>query len=107
MYGGIRKSVIDRWNLRRVANGQPPWDPNTMYHLRGVPDDLIDIDIDTSSVAPLVRRAMLEHRTQWNDMNSPDATEAQRLKSVSRETEIIAWPHTRPTRTLSDILEDL
>jgi LmbE family N-acetylglucosaminyl deacetylase len=107
VYGGIRQSVIDRWNQRRVEAGLTAWDPNTVYHLRGVPDERIDIDIDTGQVAPLVRRAMLEHRTQWNDMNNPESTEEQRLKSVSRETEVIAWPPTRPGRLLSDTFEDL
>jgi LmbE family N-acetylglucosaminyl deacetylase len=89
VYGGIRQSVIDRWNHRRLTAGLPAWDPDTVYHLRGVPDDSIDIDVDTSSVAPLVRAAMLEHRTQWNDLNSPDV------------------PRSRPARTLSDVFEDL
>jgi hypothetical protein len=35
-------------------------------------------------VALLVRRAMLEHRNQWDDMNTPEATEEQPAKSVSR-----------------------
>jgi LmbE family N-acetylglucosaminyl deacetylase len=107
VYGAIRQSVIDRWNHRRVAAGLSAWDPNTVYHLRGVPDESIDIDIDTSEVAPLVRRAMQEHRTQWNDMNNPEATEEQRVKSVSRETEVIAWPPTRPGRVLTDVFEGL
>ena len=55
------------------AAGLTAWDPDTVYHLRGVPDERIDIDIDTTGVAPLVRRAMQEHRTQWNDMNNPEA----------------------------------
>ena len=58
-------------------------------------------------MAPLVRRAMQEHRTQWNDMNNPESTEEQRRKGVSRETEVIAWPPTRPGRLLGDIFEDL
>jgi LmbE family N-acetylglucosaminyl deacetylase len=106
-YGGIRQSVIDRWNLSRVKAGLPAWDPNVVYHLRGVPDERIDIDIDTSHVAPLVRQAMQEHRTQWNDMNNPDLSEERRLKGVSRETEVIAWPRDRPGRLLSDVFEDL
>ena len=55
VYGAIRQSVIDRWNHRRVAAGLPAWDPTLVYHLRGVPDEMIDIDIDTTAVAPLVR----------------------------------------------------
>jgi LmbE family N-acetylglucosaminyl deacetylase len=105
VYGGIRQSVIDRGNHRRVEAGLSAWDPNTVYHLRGVPDETIDIDIDTSAVAPLVR--MQEHRTQWNDMNNPEVTEEQRVKSVSRETELIAWPRPRPGRVLTDVFEDL
>lgn len=46
VYAGIRQSVIDRWNQRRVKAGLTAWDPNTVYHLRGVPDERIDIDID-------------------------------------------------------------
>jgi len=107
VYGGIRQSVIDRWNHRRVQAGLTAWDPNTVFHLRGVPDERVDIDIDTTQVAALVRRAMQEHRTQWNDMNNPEATEEQRVKSVSRETEVIAWPPTRPGRVLGDIFEGL
>lgn len=37
VYGGIRQSVIDRWNQRRVKAGLTAWDPDTVYHLRGVP----------------------------------------------------------------------
>jgi LmbE family N-acetylglucosaminyl deacetylase len=107
VYGGIRQSVIDRWNYRRVKAGLSAWNPDTVYHLRGVPDESIDIDIDTSAVAPLVRRAMQEHRTQWNDMNNPEVNEEQRVKTVSRETEVIAWPRTRPSRVLTDVFEDL
>ena len=50
---------------------------------------------------------MQEHRTQWNDMNNPEATEEQRVKSVSRETQVIAWPPVRPSRVLTDVFEDL
>jgi hypothetical protein len=32
---GIRQSVIDRWNQRRVKAGLTAWDPDTVYHLRG------------------------------------------------------------------------
>ncbi|HLL61980.1 MAG TPA: hypothetical protein VK401_02955 [Propionibacteriaceae bacterium] len=38
-------------------------------------------------------------------MNDPESTEQQRRKSVSRETEVIARPPTRPGRVLSDIFE--
>jgi len=44
--------MIDKWNQPRLAEGLEPWNPRTIYHLRGVPDEEIDIFIDTSSVAP-------------------------------------------------------
>lgn len=106
-YGAIRQSMIDRWNLKRVAAGLQPWDPGTVYHLRGVPDDRIDIVIDTSVVAARVRAAMREHRTQWADMNPAGVPEAVLEKNVSRETQVIAWPTTRPGRVLSDVFDDL
>jgi LmbE family N-acetylglucosaminyl deacetylase len=107
VYGVIRQSMIDLWNKKRIAAGLQPWDPQTVYHLRGVPDDEIDIVIDTSSVAPRVRTSMLAHRTQWGDMNPPGVPEEHLLKNVSRETQVIAWPQPRPGRVLNDIFEDL
>lgn len=107
VYGVIRQSMIDKWNRQRVAAGIEPWNPETVYHLRGVPDEDIDIVIDTTSVAPRVRAAMREHRTQWRDMNPPGVIEEHMLKNVSRETEIIAWPQPRPPRVLKDIFEGL
>jgi cytidylate kinase len=99
--------VIDRWNLRREAAGLQPWNPDTMYHLRGVPDDQIDIEINTVAVAPRVRAAMREHRSQWADMNPAVVPGPDLEKSVARETQVIAWPTTGPGRVLSDIFEDL
>jgi LmbE family N-acetylglucosaminyl deacetylase len=107
VYGMIPQSVIDRWNKKRIASGLGPYDPQTVFHLRGVPDENIGIDIDTSSVAPLVRAAMLEHRTQWADMNPSGVTEGQMLRNVSRETEVIAWPPRARPKVLKDIFEDL
>jgi LmbE family N-acetylglucosaminyl deacetylase len=107
VYGMIPQSVIDRWNKKRIANGLGPWDPQVVFHLRGVPDEDIGIDIDTSSVAQLVRAAMLEHRTQWGDMNPSGVTEQQMLRNVSRETQVIAWPPRRSGKVLKDIFEDL
>lgn len=107
VYGVIRQSVIDRWNAKRISEGLEPWNPKVVYHLRGVPDDEIDISIDTAAVARRVRAAMRAHRTQWQDMNPPGMSEDQLLKNVSRETQVIAWPLPRPGRVLRGIFEDL
>jgi LmbE family N-acetylglucosaminyl deacetylase len=107
VYGAIRQSMIDRWNRQRISAGLAVWDPETVYHLRGVPDESIDINVDTSSVAGRVRAAMLEHRTQWADLNPPDWTEEQKLKNVSRETQVIAWPRPRRAHVLDDVFARL
>lgn len=107
VYGAIRQSMIDRWNAVRISEGLEPWDPEIVYHLRGVPDEEIDISIDTAAVAPRVRAAMRAHRTQWQDMNPPGTSEDQLLKNVSRETQVIAWPLPRPGRVIGGIFEDL
>jgi LmbE family N-acetylglucosaminyl deacetylase len=63
-------------------------------------------DDDGYGVAAMVA-LHLPDRTQWNDMNNSESTEEQRLKSVSRETEVIAWPPDRPDRVLRDVFEGL
>ena len=106
-YGVIRQSMVDRVNRRRIATGLEPWDPNMVYHLRGVPDEDVGISIDTSSVASRVRAAMREHRTQWADMNPNGVSEDDMMKSISLETQVIAWPPRESRVVLSDIFEDL
>lgn len=107
VHGAIKQSVIDRWNHARLAAGLPPWDPGIVFHLRGVPDDDIGVEIDTSSVAPRIRAAMREHRTQRADMDPPDVPELHKLKNVSRETEVLIWPPRPPREVLSDVFERL
>lgn len=107
LHGAIKQSVIDRWNRDRVAAGLPEWDPGTVFHLRGVPDADIGVQIDTSNVAPLIRAAMREHRTQRADMDPPGDSDAKKLKDVSRETEVLVWPPRAPGRVLADVFEGL
>ncbi len=107
VHGAIKQSVIDRWNAGRVAAGLSPWDPSAVYHLRGVPDAEIGVEIDTTSVAHRIRAAMREHRTQRADMDSPDVPEDQKLRSVSRETEVLVWPPGAPGQVLADVFQGL
>jgi len=44
--------MIDKWIQKRLAEGLGPWNPQTIYHLRGVPDEEIDIFIDTPRLLP-------------------------------------------------------
>lgn len=107
VHGAIKQSVIDRWNTARVAAGLFPWEPSSVFHLRGVPDAEIGVEIDTTTVAPSIRAAMREHRTQRADMDPPDVPEERKLKSVSRETEVLVWPPEALGRVLTDVFEDL
>lgn len=107
LYGAIRQSVVDGWNQQRIAQGLEPWDPTRLYHVRGIPDDQFDVLVDTRPVARRVRAALLEHRSQWHDVNDGSLTEAEHLKSVSMEAAIIAWPNERPGRILTDIFDGL
>jgi LmbE family N-acetylglucosaminyl deacetylase len=107
VHGAIKQSVIDRWNAGRVAAGLSPWDPSAVFHLRGVPDAEIGVEIDTTSVAPRIRAAMREHSTQRADMDSPDVPEDQKLRSVSRETEVLVWPPGAPGQVLADVFQGL
>lgn len=107
LYGAVRQSIVDRWNRERAAQGLEPWDPTQIYHLRGVPDDRVDVVVDTSSVAARVRAGMLEHRSQWADVNPPDVSESDMLRNVSREYLVFGWPPERPHQVLNDIFEGL
>jgi LmbE family N-acetylglucosaminyl deacetylase len=107
LYPAISQGVVARWNQERIARGQQPFDPDTIYHPRGVPRDVIDFVVDTSSVAERVRAAMRGHRSQWNDLNPAYLTEEQLRRNVSREPYVIAWPQPPPNRQLTDIFQDL
>jgi len=38
LYGAISHTAVARWNRERIARGQQPFDPNTIYHPRGIPE---------------------------------------------------------------------
>lgn len=66
VYGAIPQWWIDSWNERRRGQGLWEWNPTVPFHLRGVPDETIGIDIDTSAVIEPVLVAIRRHRTQWS-----------------------------------------
>ena len=90
-----------------IGRGQEPFDPDTVYHPRGIPREAIDFVVDTSSIADRVRAAMREHRSQWHDLNPAYLTEEQLRRNVSREPNVIAWPKRPPNRHLTNIFQDL
>ncbi len=90
----IPQSMLDVWNERLVAAGREPMDPTQLYQPRGVPDDAIGIDVDTSTVAARVVEALREHRTQAGDLDG--MSEEEQLEAMSGERGVIAWPPREP-----------
>ena len=99
--------MLDTWNERLVAAGREPMDPTQMYQPRGVPDDSIGIEVDTSSVALRVVEALREHRTQAGDLDDR-MSEDDQLEAMSSERGVIAWPSWEPgDPVLRDVFDGL
>jgi LmbE family N-acetylglucosaminyl deacetylase len=102
----IPQRIIDAWNRDLVAAGRDPMDSSQMYVPGGVPDDEIDVEVDTSTVTDRVVAALAAHRTQAGGMD--DFTDEQLRRSLSREHGTVAWPP-RPAGApvLRDVFEGL
>lgn len=108
VHGALRESTFQRWSNSRAAAGLGAWDPTRVYHLRGVPDDTIGVEVDTSSVAHRIVAGLKEHRSQRHVIYELDRTDQQWERTVSRESMVVAWPPTEPGATiLTDVFESL
>lgn len=111
LHVALPESTFLRWNEQRAVLGLPVFDPTRLYHLRGVPDASIGIEVDCRAVAERTVAGILEHRSQAHLIfDQPiDVTRWRRI--VSREWFVIAWPPRAPagapTRRLTDIFEGL
>jgi LmbE family N-acetylglucosaminyl deacetylase len=106
VYSAIAQSTLDGWNRQLVGAGKEPMDPTQLYVPRGVPDETIGVDVDTSDVAPRVLAALREHRTQQGGLQ--DWSEEQQLEAVSHERSVIAWPgQQRGDAVVRDVFEGL
>lgn len=106
LHAAIPQSSIDRWNRSRREDGLQEWDPSQPFHLRGVPDETIGIDVDTTAVIDRAIDAIRRHRTQWSYSTMDDDTAL--AESLRREHWVIAWPSRDPTdRVLQDIFDGL
>jgi LmbE family N-acetylglucosaminyl deacetylase len=107
LHGCIPQSQIDRWNANRSAAGHDLWDSETMYHIRGVPDETVGITVDTRGVAPRAVAALRAHQSQWSPAHMP-VDDEYLVRSLRTEDWVIAWPSRTPdTPVLTDILEGL
>ncbi|MBK8468288.1 MAG: PIG-L family deacetylase [Actinomycetales bacterium] len=108
LHCAIRESLFERHQQWRTRNGRDRWDPATMYHLRGTPDELIDVDVDTRSVAASVVAGLKEHATQRDVIFDPRGTDAEWPRYAKREFHVQAWPpRVEGSAVLADVFEGL
>jgi LmbE family N-acetylglucosaminyl deacetylase len=105
IHSAIAQSTLDGWNRQLVEAGKEPMDPTRLYVPRGVPDQTIGVDVDTSDVAQRILAALREHRTQEGGLQ--DWSEEQQLEAVSHERGVIAWPEQRGEAVVRDVFEGL
>ncbi len=105
LHGAMPRSVWERWNTKRRAVGLEPWDPDAVYHLRGVPDDEIGLTVDCSSVALRIVQGLKEHRSQRHVIANAGASDEQWARSVAREHCVVV--RGGADRLLTDVFQDL
>ena len=94
--GGTRNAGRSGWTA---------WDPDAVYHLRGVPDEQIGLTVDTSSVALRIVQGLKEHRSQRHVIANAGASDEQWARSVAREHCVVVRGGS--DRLLTDVFEDL
>ena len=104
LHGAMPRSVWERWNAKRRQLGLEPWDADAVYHLRGVPDEQIDLTVDTSSVALRIVQGLKEHRSQRHVITT-HSTDEQWARSVGKEHCVVV--RGGADRLLTDVFEDL
>jgi LmbE family N-acetylglucosaminyl deacetylase len=103
LYSSLPNSMLERFSAELVARGQEPIDSTQPFQPRGVPDETIGVEVDCSVVVDRKRAAIMEHRTQANDI--PQELE----DAVFRfEQHVVAWPERPPgSPVLRDVFEGL
>ncbi|GAA2203077.1 PIG-L family deacetylase [Sinomonas flava] len=108
LHWAVKHSSWLTMNRARLRLGLPPWDPKEVYHFRGVPDDLIDMRVDTRTVAGRVVAGVVEHRSQQLSLMAPPAGLDAWHSIAAREYFVQAWPpRERGMPMLRDIFEGL
>lgn len=107
LHGAVPESVFRRWNEQRAAMGLSVWDPTLTYHMRGVPDEEIGVEVDCRPVAERIVAGLREHRSQHHVMaDDPDDVVRWR-RVVSREWSVVAWPPRTSPQRLTDLFDGL
>lgn len=108
LHGMVPQSVFERWQAQRADLGLYTWDPAQTFHMRGVPDDLLHVDVDCRAVAGRKVAGLQEHRSQLHVMSDHPMQPGVWERRVGREWFTIAWPPTEPgTPPLPDLFTGL
>jgi N-acetyl-1-D-myo-inositol-2-amino-2-deoxy-alpha-D-glucopyranoside deacetylase len=107
LHFAVPESVFERWNQQRAAMGLWTFDPTRMYHMRGVPDDEIGMDIDCRTVSDRIVAGLREHRSQHHSfIDDPD--DVDRWQRIVRRTwDVVAWPPRPDGAVLSGVFDGL
>jgi LmbE family N-acetylglucosaminyl deacetylase len=91
-----------------AAHGYPQWDPQRLYHLRPVPDEMIGVEVRTRAVSDQVLAGLKAHRSQRHVIFDPDGDDDTWRRQATREAHTIAWPPRPPgSPWLTDVFEDI
>ena len=105
LYVAIPQSRLDRLNALLRERGMETLDPTQPFVPRGVPDVVIAVMVDCSSVYQRKLEALRQHRTQGELEDVPFELWPEVLGG---EAFVIAWPEPAPgDPVLSDVFEGL
>ena len=108
LHGAVPQSVFERWNRQRAELGLYVFDPSRTYHMRGVPDEQIGIEVDCRGVADRIVAGLREHRSQLHVMSDEPIDTERWARRVSREWSVVVWPPRHATEgLLTDVFDGL
>lgn len=100
----IPETLLAAFNERLIAAGQEPFDPTQPFQPRGIPDHLVAVEVDTSSVWRSRMEALREHRTQSESVMAEEMAQPMLSAEFYRQP----FPGRPPgAERLTDILEGL
>jgi LmbE family N-acetylglucosaminyl deacetylase len=107
LHGCMPQLLFDRLQRWRAVQGLELWDPQRIYHLRGVPDELVAVKVNTRPVSDLVLAGLREHRSQRHVL-SDNLSDEDWKKGLRREFHSIVWPlRAAGSPILTDVFEGL
>jgi LmbE family N-acetylglucosaminyl deacetylase len=107
-HGAVPQSVFERWNRQRADLGLFTFDPTRTYHMRGVPDEQIQITVDCREHAARIVAGLQQHKSQLHVISDDPSDTVLWERRVGREWYTIAWPENGPSDPmLTDLFDGL